>query len=83
MVDVARSLWLRDAMPLPVGLALWEHYVCAVLANLGEQKAQLVHYDALTNQPGEALRWLAELSMRLARTTLSVEPRRRVIGCFV
>lgn len=60
-VDVARSLWLRDSMPLPVGLALWEHYICALLKSLGEQEAQVVHYDALTNQPGEALRWLTQL----------------------
>lgn len=60
-VDVARSLWLRDGMPLPVGLALWEHYVCTMFKALGEQEAQVVHYDALINQPGEALRWLAQL----------------------
>lgn len=60
-VDVARSLWLRDGMPLPVGLALWEHYVCTIIKSLGEQEAQLVHYDALVNQPDEALRWLAQL----------------------
>lgn len=60
-LEVARSLWERDAMPIPVGLALWEQYVCAIFSSLGEQSAQLVHYDALVNQPGEAQRWLAEL----------------------
>lgn len=60
-LDIARSLWLRDAMPVQVGLALWEHYICSVMAGLDGQEAQLVQYDALVNQPGEAVRWLADL----------------------
>jgi len=59
--DVARSLWIRDAMPMPVGMALWEHYLCSAIRGLGEQDVQIVHYGALVEQPGEALRWLAEL----------------------
>lgn len=50
-VGVARSLANRDVLPLPFGLALWEHYTRSMLVDTRGLPRVIVSYDALIRDP--------------------------------
>jgi hypothetical protein len=50
-LEIARSLFVRDGMPLAAGLALWEIYLTAVLDAYHEQPLTVAHIDELLAAP--------------------------------
>jgi len=56
---VADSLHRRDGMDLPLGLALWERYNRAALANLEGTATYVTSYEGLTEDPLAGLTALA------------------------
>jgi hypothetical protein len=52
-VDAALSLMVRDAIPLAVGLALWERYLRDALAATVGLPRLTVMYDMAVDRPGE------------------------------
>lgn len=64
-LEVAMSLRTREGMPLPVGLALWELYVCNAAWHLARHAPILVNYGELLEAPREQVeRIVAELGAR-------------------
>ncbi len=57
-VAVARSLRRRDGSPIPYGVALWERYNRAAMANLAGSGVYVLSYDDMVEEPGVALRGL-------------------------
>ncbi len=55
---VARSLRRRDDTPLPYGVALWERYNRAAIANLAGTDVYVLEYDALIENPADSLHGL-------------------------
>jgi hypothetical protein len=59
---VGRSLVTRDARPLAISLALWEHYNCTLLRDTAGMPRTLVGYEALLADPvrvaGDLYEWL-------------------------
>ena len=50
-LEIARSLAARDEMPVPVGLALWEEHLSALLDGLEGRQVLTVTYDAVLEDP--------------------------------
>jgi hypothetical protein len=57
---VARSLHRRDGFPLPYGVALWERYNRATIADLAETDVYVLDYDSLVEGPDVAVSGLTE-----------------------
>lgn len=62
---VARSLHRRDGLPIPLGLALWERYNRAAVANLSQDEVFVLDYDAMIEHPeasfSELASWLSSV----------------------
>lgn len=54
-VEVASSLYKRNAIPIPVGLALWEKYVRSALANSGNAPGVMLSHGSLISDPEESI----------------------------
>jgi hypothetical protein len=52
---VARSLWRRDGLPIPYGVALWERYNRSALANLTATDVFVLDYDRMIEDPAGSL----------------------------
>lgn len=59
-VEVARSLYARDHMPLHLGLALWENYVRRALLAAANRPVAVVRYGDLVAQPRRSMQQLAD-----------------------
>jgi hypothetical protein len=53
--EVARSLQQRDNLPVASGLALWERYNRAALANMAGMDTYVVHFDDVVADPSGSL----------------------------
>jgi GT2 family glycosyltransferase/glycosyltransferase involved in cell wall biosynthesis len=67
-IEVARSLQMRNGIPIAVGLALWERYnVAALNATRGERRIQINHAGLMADPVGTVrqLKWdLEKLGVR-------------------
>jgi glycosyltransferase involved in cell wall biosynthesis len=54
-LEIAASLWRRDALPLPYALALWERYYVEALINSHGMPRVIVNYHDLVQRPAQTL----------------------------
>ncbi len=64
-LDVAASLWHRDGLPLPYGVALWERYYVEALRNSHGMPRVIVNYQDLTKHPAPTLSRLLQDLLRI------------------
>jgi len=81
-VEVARSLHSRNGFPLHFGVALWEKYHLAALANTQGLPRILVSHRLLMTQPVETLRKLYEELVALGGYGVRY-PREEEIRAFI
>jgi hypothetical protein len=66
---VARSLRRRDALPVPVGLAMWEVHLRGLLDALAGLTVSVVHYEDVIRDPDQLRTLIAEAQPSLSRTS--------------
>jgi hypothetical protein len=69
-VETARSLRVRDGLPLPVALALWEVYVAAMLADLNGMLVHVAPYETLLSDHDQARALVAGVAETLSRPSV-------------
>lgn len=60
-VETAGSLFARDAMVMPVALAVWEYHLTTLLAHLDSHEVSVAPYPAVVSDEGLATRFLEQL----------------------
>lgn len=57
-VEIAMSLQTRNHIPMAMGIALWEHYMCQALGNSCGMQRVIIRYDQLLTDPVGTAQWL-------------------------
>ncbi|MGZ4474941.1 MAG: hypothetical protein ACXVWW_04480 [Nocardioides sp.] len=81
-LECARSLLVRDGIPIAAGLGLWESYLCSILDGCAGQALSVANYDELRSSP-DAPSALVSLAQSLLRPELRTAVRPQDAGSAI
>lgn len=81
-LEVAASLYRRNSIPIPIGIALWEYYILSSARETKDADPLVISHHALVARPENTLRWLT--AQIASRSAIALEmPKKSMIANFV